>query len=98
MTARRIYTVSYDIRDKKRLRLVHRTMRAFGDPLQYSVFRCELSPTEHARLIARLSDVINAKQDQVMLVNLGPVGGAVEDRIQFLGRHDAPPERAPVVL
>jgi CRISPR-associated protein Cas2 len=38
-----IYLVCYDVADPKRLRKVYRTMRGFGDPLQYSIFRCELS-------------------------------------------------------
>jgi CRISPR-associated endonuclease Cas2 len=42
---RTCYLVAYDIADPKRLQRVHRTMRGYGDPLQYSVFRCILSPT-----------------------------------------------------
>lgn len=37
------YLVCYDICDDKRLRKVFRTMRGFGDHLQYSVFECQLT-------------------------------------------------------
>ncbi|MDD4792699.1 MAG: CRISPR-associated endonuclease Cas2, partial [Firmicutes bacterium] len=41
---RRRFIVCYDISDPKRLRKMYRTMRGFGDPLQKSVFTCDLSP------------------------------------------------------
>ncbi len=43
---RTCYIVAYDMADPERLQRVHRTMRGYGDPLQYSVFRCMLSPSE----------------------------------------------------
>lgn len=36
--------VTYDICQDKRLARVHKTMRGFGDHLQYSVFECQLTP------------------------------------------------------
>ena len=41
---RNTYLVCYDIRDDKRLRKVHKTMRDFGDHLQYSIFECHSWP------------------------------------------------------
>ena len=35
---RTCYIVAYDIADPKRLQRVHRTMRGYGDPLQYRSF------------------------------------------------------------
>ncbi|HXG66329.1 MAG TPA: CRISPR-associated endonuclease Cas2 [Blastocatellia bacterium] len=80
------YIVSYDISDPKRLRRVHRAMRGFGDPLQYSVFRCDLSPSERILLIETLSGIIHHREDQVMLISLGPSDGRVRERIETLGR------------
>ncbi|MEK7751294.1 MAG: CRISPR-associated endonuclease Cas2, partial [Acidobacteriota bacterium] len=40
---RNSYLVSYDIADDKRLRQVFKTMRAYGDHLQFSVFECQLT-------------------------------------------------------
>jgi len=39
---RSVYLVCYDVADDKRLRKTYKKMRGFGDPVQYSVFRCEL--------------------------------------------------------
>ena len=44
--SRRRYVVAYDIREPKRLRQVHSAMKAFGYPLQYSVFVCDLDGME----------------------------------------------------
>ena len=41
---RRLYLVAYDICDPKRLRKVFKTMRGFGEHLQFSVFQCDLTP------------------------------------------------------
>ena len=67
------YIVAYDICDPVRLRHVHKTVRDFGDPLQLSVFACELSSLDRTVLETRLLDIIDATVDQVMFVRLGPV-------------------------
>ena len=80
------YIVGYDISDPKRLRRVFRTMKGFGDPLQLSVFRCDLSASERILLIEALSKVINHREDQVMIIDIGPVEGRGQDRIETIGR------------
>jgi CRISPR-associated protein Cas2 len=65
--------VCYDIREPRRLRRVHKVVRDFGRPLQYSVFACRLSAAQQADLEARLLEEIDQRVDQVMLVDLGPV-------------------------
>lgn len=80
------YVVSYDISDAKRLRRVHRLMRGYGTPLQYSVFQCDLSPSERVLLIEALTPVIHHREDQVMLINLGPAQGRGGDSIEVMGR------------
>ena len=80
------YIVSYDISDPKRLRRVFRTMKGFGDPLQLSVFRCDLSASERVLLIEALCKVINHREDQVMIIDIGPVKGRGQDRIETIGR------------
>ena len=77
MSARRHILVAYDICDPVRLRRVHKTVRDFGMPLQYSVFACRLTACARALLEQRLLDVMDAAVDQVMLVDLG--GVAPED-------------------
>ena len=83
---RSVYLVSYDISDQKRWRKVYRILRDHGDPLHYSVFRCDLSPMENVSLTSALTDVINHSEDRIMIVNLGPSEGRCNDWIVFFGR------------
>ncbi len=83
---RTTYLVTYDVCDAKRLRQVHRTLRDFGDALQYSVFECPLTPTDLIRCRHLLSEIIHHGEDQVLFVNLGPAAGRGERVIAAIGR------------
>lgn len=83
---RHSYIVCYDICDDKRLRKVYRTMRDWGDHLQYSVFECQLSPGELIECRSQLSDIIHHTQDQILFINLGPSEGRGERVIEALGQ------------
>lgn len=95
---RNLYLVSYDITDDVRLRTVFRTMKGYGEHLQYSVFICNLSPKEKALMVEAISDLIDRVADKVMIVDLGPAEGTSENRIEFLGRHELIPDREAVVI
>jgi CRISPR-associated protein Cas2 len=80
------YLVCYDICDEKRLRLVFKLMRNYGDHLQYSVFECQLTSMDLTRCRGELSAVIDHSVDQVLFVNLGPAEGRGERVITALGK------------
>lgn len=80
------YLVCYDISDEKRLRQVFKTMRGFGDHLQFSVFECQFTSMDLARCRAALAGIINHQEDQVLFVNLGPAEGRGDRVITALGR------------
>ena len=84
--SRNAYVVAYDIRDPGRLRRTHKVMLGVGDPIQYSVFFCELSRTERMLLEGALRSVVALKEDSVVVVDLGPVTGRARRRIIALGR------------
>ncbi|MCA9598199.1 MAG: CRISPR-associated endonuclease Cas2 [Myxococcales bacterium] len=94
---RNTYIVSYDISNPKRLRNVFKLMRGYGDHLQLSVFQCELNRTELIELRARLGDIINFREDQVLFVDVGPVEGRGSTSIRSLGRPYMNPERHAIV-
>jgi CRISPR-associated protein Cas2 len=95
---RNLYLVAYDVADPKRLYQVHKRMRGFGDPLQFSVFVCLLSPRELALLYEKMDGEIKKTEDRLMVVNLGPEEGNAEDRITFVGlKKDLPTRRSIVV-
>jgi CRISPR-associated protein Cas2 len=62
---RQTYIVTYDVCDPKRLRRVFKTLKGYGDHLQLSVFRCELSHRELVELRARLGEPRD-RQEEVM--------------------------------
>ncbi len=80
------YIVAYDVSDSKRLRRVFRTMKGYGDPLQYSVFQCDLSPSERILMIEALNAIIHNREDQVMLINIGPSENRGSQSIETIGR------------
>lgn len=69
----RAYLLSYDIGDAKRLRAMHRLAKAFGRPLQYSVFSCVLRREDRVRLAARVEQLIDHRNDRVIILDMGPV-------------------------
>lgn len=95
---RQAFIVSYDVCDPKRLRKVFRVLRGYGDHLQLSVFRCELSKREIVELRAALAAVIHAGDDQVLFVDVGPVEGRGSTSIAALGRPYTHPERHALVV
>ncbi len=95
---RRLYIISYDVSDSKRLRKVYTIMRGFGDHLQLSVFRADLSPKEKIQMVMKLDQVIHHKEDQVLIIPVGPAGGDLEKEIEALGRTYEPYERGAIVV
>ena len=73
------------IADDKRLRKVFKTCSNFGDHLQFSVFECDLNPSEKVELESALTEIINRDEDQVIFVGLGPAEGRGDRVITALG-------------
>jgi CRISPR-associated protein Cas2 len=88
------YIVAYDISDDKRLRKVFQTMRKYGDHLQFSVFECQMTPSDLVRCRADLAKIIHHTEDQVLFINLGPAEGRGDRVITAMGKRylavDAP--------
>ena len=84
MSGRNCFVVSYDIMDPRRLQRVHKSMKGFGEPIHYSVFRCNLTPKGRVELIAALTGLIKHDQDRIMIIDLGPADGGADDRIEFI--------------
>ena len=87
MSGLNCYVVSYDIMDRKRLCRVHTAMKGFGQPVHYSVFRCDLTAKGRVEMVAVLSELIKLDEDRIMIIDMGSTEGGVEDRIEFLGVH-----------
>ncbi|MDB4957257.1 MAG: CRISPR-associated protein Cas2 [Myxococcales bacterium] len=92
------YIVTYDISDDDRRNKVFTTLRGRGDHIQYSVFRCDLSDSERIAMIATLHPLIEHREDQILLIDLGPVDGRAASCVNAVGRPYLAPERTVVVI
>lgn len=74
---RNTFLVCYDIANDLRLRKVHKTMRGFGDHLQYSIFECQFTPTDLVRCRHALAQIIHHKRIRCCSSTLVPPKAAV---------------------
>ena len=93
------YVVAYDVTDPKRLRAVYKRMCGFGDWLQYSVFRCDLSDVELTLMKAAVGAIINHAEDRLMIVDSGRADGRAARAFHFVGvaGEDVPANGAVIV-
>lgn len=93
------YLVAYDVSDPKRLKRMYRKMCGYGDPLQYSVFRCSLSDLELLLMKEALGEIINHGEDRVLIVDIGPVEGRARGAFQYIGvQWHAPEEESAIIV
>lgn len=92
------FIVSYDITSDRRRAQVYKTLRGFGDHIQYSVFRCDLSPRERIEMIAALHSLVDHDEDQILLIGLGPVDGRASECVDSIGRSYNNPESLAIVI
>lgn len=95
---RRCYLVCYDVRDAKRLRRIHKLMKAYGEPWQYSVFYCTLRAIDHVRLQNAAREILNLREDQLLIVDLGSNEEAARESALVLGQGLPEAESGVVVI
>jgi CRISPR-associated protein Cas2 len=91
------YIVTYDITENPRRTAVYKTLRGFGDHLQYSVFRCDLTDRRRVELVGTLHDLLDHTTDQALIIDLGPVDGRAAICVSSIGRAYRNPERSVVI-
>jgi CRISPR-associated protein Cas2 len=94
---RKRYLIAYDVSDDKRRTGVFKILMSNGDHVQFSVFLCRLSRLELTRLKAQLSDTINVRQDQAIILDLGPAESELADQLDCIGKPYSPPARVTVI-
>lgn len=77
--------VAYDIREPRRLRRVHSTMKEFGYALQYSVFICDLDAIEKVALREKIGKVMHQGQDSLAIIDLGDAASRGVECFEFMG-------------
>lgn len=62
---KKLYLISYDIADPKRLSKTHRVLKKAGLPLQYSVFTTVMSRVRLNYLLKSIDGIIDPNEDDV---------------------------------
>ncbi|WP_353932407.1 CRISPR-associated endonuclease Cas2 [Okeanomitos corallinicola TIOX110] len=57
--------VSYDVSEDKRRTKIHNILKSYGQWVQYSIFECELTDTQYAKLRSRLNKLIKSDTDSI---------------------------------
>ena len=60
-------------------------MRGYGDPIQYSVFVCDLSPKEMLLMKSDLIELINISEDRILIINSGSAEKTAKGNIITVG-------------
>ena len=58
--------VAYDISEDKRRTKIHSILKSYGQWMQFSLFECDLTDTQYAKLRSRLSKMIKPDQDSIL--------------------------------
>jgi len=85
INAPRNFLVCYDIADPDRLTKVHRTVRRWGMPLQYSVFLVPAAPNAIGDLLKELHHLIHRREDDIRIY---PLPSRLD--VSLLGRQGLP--------
>ncbi len=79
---------------------MHKLAKAYGRPLQYSVFACLLRREDRVALAARIEGLISRSEDRVIIMDLG----SIPDReswippIEVFGRQKIPQQRSAIII
>jgi CRISPR-associated protein Cas2 len=95
-SSRRRYLIAYDIREPGRLRAIHKVVKAHGEPLQYSVFLCDLNPSELTGVRWKLEDMMAHEVDSILILDLGNPRDL--SAFTFLGERATLPISGPRIL
>jgi len=76
------YVVCYDIPETKRRTRLRKNLLRFGNPKQFSVFECDLSPRGLERMKKTIKEIISPAEDNVRIY---PVCEKCAGAVEFFG-------------
>jgi CRISPR-associated protein Cas2 len=79
------YLVAYDVRDARRLARIHKRLKDWGRPVQYSIFECLLAGTEVEGMWSMVADTIDQEVDWVVLYRLSR---PYDEAVRHIGVYD----------
>jgi CRISPR-associated protein Cas2 len=81
------WLVCYDVHDPERLRKAAKHMEGYGERMQWSVFRCWMTPREMERLRWELTELLDPADDVLLI----PVCGSCVSGIRSTHSATSPP-------
>ena len=83
---RSVFLVAYDITEDKNRTKVFNKLKGYGDAIQYSLFKCVLSPMERLRLRTDLWGLLDHSTDRILIIDLGPDEGRGKTAMEAWGK------------
>lgn len=74
--------VTYDVPEDKRRTKIHKVLKSYGQWMQLSVFECDLTETQYAKLRLRLAKLIKPEQDSIRFYFLC---GCCREKVERIG-------------
>lgn len=88
----RLWTLSYDIANPRRLRRVAKLAVQYGERVQKSLYVCALSYDQFGLLHQHLSSIVHDEEDRLFL---RPVCRACREKTRYQGSGGHPEKREP---
>ena len=95
--SRRLYLCTYDLADDKRRNRLFELLKDHGEHVQFSVFLCELTSMEHARLVSASRALVHEREDQLLILDVGPPGLDWTQQLACIGKNWIPLVRTTIV-
>lgn len=92
------FLIAYDITDDLRRNRVAKTLEAYGDRIQYSVFLVDAKPAKLVRLRSGLRGLMDLGGDRALICDLGPLSGDGRRRMEFVGRPPTYTSEGPLIF
>jgi CRISPR-associated protein Cas2 len=83
---RNVFLIAYDMTDDAKRTKVFAKLKGYGEALQYSLFRCTLTPSERLRLRSELWTMIDHATDRILIIDLGPDDGRGRQAMESWGK------------
>jgi CRISPR-associated protein Cas2 len=94
---RRLYLCTYDVSSDKRRTRLFEMLKDHGEHVQYSVFLCELTPRELARVNGLATEIVHQNEDQLLILDIGPPGLDWTQHLICLGKPWTPQVRCHII-
>ena len=96
-TNRRLYLCTYDVADDMRRTRLFESLKDHGEHIQFSVFLCELSDMEQAKLVSISKEILHHTEDQLLILDVGPADFDLTLNLTCIGKSWSPQVRCHII-